>query len=211
MAATAKSATQFAIWLSMYEPKVFAALAAKAKAAKTAPKLSGLGQSSILATPISLTSVAPISMSSSSLPSIGSGSGFWSDITGALSSFGSGVSSAVSDVSSYLTSGGGFNHLASLATNFLNDKTAQTMQTQALRAQSGMAPANVGYAYNAAGQAVPVATNPYTGQVATNPYGQPYALNSAQLSSLQPSALSTYLPYIAGAGGLIAIIFFLNR
>lgn len=209
MAVTRQSAKEFLAWLYVYEPKVFAAVLKKAQAAKKAGQLGMLGQSVIPTVPISLSAVPSVSVSMPTDTGL-SGGGFWSDLASGLSSVGSDLSSAVSDATSYLTSGGGFAHLASLATTYLNDQTAKTIQTQALRAQAGMAPANVGYTTNSAGQVVPVATNPYTGQVALNPYGQPQAITPAMLQQMQPSAISQYLPYILGGGALLVLVLLLK-
>lgn len=92
---------------------------------------------------------------------------------------------ALSSVGSFLASVTGLTSLTNLATAIVKSNTPQaaTIATQVARVQNGVSPAPITYAYNSAGQLVPVLA---TGTSA------PMALTSQTLSNLIPSSVSSY-------------------
>lgn len=149
--------------------------------------------------------------------------GDWSSL---ISSIGSDLSSAVSDVGSYLQSSNGQSTLSSVIQQYLgSNNTAsqgQVLQTQAQRASAGQAPAAIGYAVTSSGQAVPVYTSStlppaLAGSIAagesipaTTVTGQTgYTLTPAMTAGLAPSGFSALLksPIAwAAAAGLAYLI-----
>jgi hypothetical protein len=175
-----------AAWLERYEPALFQALAARAN---VAPSTGALGD---------LTDF---------LSSAGS------DFSSIASDIGSGISSAASSVGDWLTTGGGTQALANLATTYVQTQQAQALTNlQIQRAQAGLAPAPVAVAQSAAGTPVPVYTSiaappPAGAQLVTLANGQQaYALTGSQVSSLaSPTNWSSYLPWALGAGALLLL------
>lgn len=113
-------------------------------------------------------------------------------ITDFLSSVGSTLSEAVSNVGSYLASSEGVKTLTGLGTAYLGYKQqSNVLKTQTQLAMAGMAPAPIMNTVGANGQIVPVYTP--TNQVAT----------SQLLMQLQPSVFQQYkMPILIGAGVL---------
>ncbi len=127
------------------------------------------------------------------------------DISSVLSSIGTGLSTAVSGVGSWLSNSSNIQGLTGAASSYFNSQAAASVgnaqnavfQTQLLRAQSGMAPAPINYSYNSSGQPVPM----YNGSM----------LSPSTLQTLVPTFLQKYGLYLAiGAAG-IALIFILRR
>lgn len=169
----------------------------------TGADLSSLSNPSALATiapttislaPLDLSSVdSSLSEATASVPDV-STEGIVSQIGGSLgrtvSSLGSDVVSAVSAVGSVLTTGGGLVALSNLARAYYGAQTAQAQVTamQIAQANQGLPPAPVGYAYNSAGQLVPVTA---TGAVT--------------------ASLSELLPYLLVGGGILLVIQLMGR
>lgn len=89
-----------------------------------------------------------------------SGFGDWSSI---LSSLGTDLSSAVTDVGNYLSSSAGQSSISGVVQQYLSSNNTSTqgqvLQTQVARAANGQAPAAIGYALASNGTAVPVYTS----------------------------------------------------
>lgn len=116
-------------------------------------------------------------------------------ITDFLSSIGTSIGDAVSNVGSYLASSEGVKTLTSLGTTYLGYKQqSNVLKTQVQLAMAGQAPAPIMNTVGANGQIVPVYTP--TNQVASNPL----------LARLQPSFLDQYkMPLLIG-GGILALV-----
>lgn len=112
-------------------------------------------------------------------------------------SVGSTLSSGVSNVAKFLTSGEGFATVAALGTAYMTTKAqGNVLQTQMNLAQAGMSPAPIQNAIGANGQIVPIDSRT----------GQPVI----DLSRYQPPFLQQYMvPMLIGGGILIA--FFMLR
>lgn len=138
------------------------------------------------------------------------------DFTDILSSIGSGISSAVSSVGSFLTSTQGLQTLATLGSSYMTTQA----QKNALNVQLATAAANK--------PAAPIQTvlNPATGQyqaVYTTVNGQQQVVTSQTAPQFYPtgnigaqtvaatSGLSQYLPYIAIGGGVLLLLLLMNR
>lgn len=177
------AAQALAAWLERYEPALFQALAVRAN---VTPGV-GLGDWSDI------------------LSSIGSG------VSSVASDIGSGISSAASGVGDWLTTGGGTQALANLATTYVQSQQAQSLTNlQIARAQQGLPPAPVAVAQSAYGAPVPIYTGqapPAGSQLVTLANGsQAYALTSGQVGSLtNPQTLTQYLPWMLG--GLAILVF----
>ena len=173
-----------AAWLERYEPALFQALAARAN---VTPSTGALGD----------------------LTDFLSAAG--SDLSSVASDIGSGISSAASGVGDWLTTGGGTQALANLATTYVQSQQAQSLTNlQIARAQAGLAPAPVAVAQTATGAPVPIYTGqapPAGSQLVTLANGsQAYALTSGQVGSLtNPQTLTQYLPWMLG--GLAILVF----
>ena len=220
---TKASATALAAWMLKHQPGVFAAIL---KAQGT--KLSGLGDATI--TPdmsqfditSSLAAAPDASYTASIDPSVADAT-----TSGLLSSLGSGLSSAVSNVGAFLLKGTAT--LAPVAIAALNaqsntaNRNAQlaVLGAQMNRAGAGLAPANVQYTANGTPVYVPTASP--TGGLTTIPagLGAPVTLPSGQvgytltpqsLTNLAPTFLQKYGIWIVGGGvALVAVILISRR
>lgn len=124
------------------------------------------------------------------------GLGDFSDI---LSSIGSGISTAVSNVGSFLTSPAGMTTLTTIGTAYLNNQTqSNVLNAQVKIAQAGKTVAPIQTVYN-----------PNTGQYEASytTAGAQYPVTSQLLSSITPaSSMQQYLPYLLIGGGLLVVL-----
>lgn len=121
-------------------------------------------------------------------------------ITDILSSIGAGVSSAVKNVGSFLTSTKGLETLGALGSTYLATKTQQNvLQTQVALAQAGYSPAPITNVMGPNGTMVPI----------YQPTQQP--VSAAMLAQLQPSFIERYGIYLALGGAAILALFLLRR
>jgi hypothetical protein len=226
-------AVKLAAWLYQYHPTIFRKMLASARVAQktnAAPgtalptskvvslsqyrarrTVSGLGDLSSILSSIgsSLDSSASSAISSAvAAPSAsGSSGGFWSSLGSDLSSAGSSVLSGVSDVGSYLTTGGGLGALTGLANNYfaaqsqssvINAQAAQQqaiLQAQAQAVARGGYPQPVSYTTNALGQQVPM----YSGAAGMIP------ITGTNFSTIFQN--TSWIPWALGGGvALIALI-----
>ena len=136
------------------------------------------------------------------------------DWTSLLSSIGSGIASAVSNVASYVGSAAGVNSLTSLAQTYLTSKNQKNaLQVQLAQAQAAKPPAPIETRYDAATNTyVPVYTPAPTASV-PNPTPIPLTadLSAQLLSQTQGFNWQKWLPWIAGGGaGLILLVIVLH-
>lgn len=115
-------------------------------------------------------------------------------ITDFLSSVGSSIGSAVTNVAKYVTSSEGLNSLVNLGGSILQSKAQQNvLKTQLNLAQAGLAPAPIVNAQNPTGSIVPVPVYQPTNMPVT----------TSLLQNLQPSFFQQYaVPIALGVGGL---------
>lgn len=137
----------------------------------------------------------------------GNDSGFWSSLGSGLSSFASGTAHVIASVAANLTNPATLASAgtvaatvikANAATSVANAQEQAVLATQLARVQAGVTPAPIQYGTNAAGQRVPMVYNSATGQY------QP--ATPQVLSSLMPSTLPSWLPWVLG-GGLVLTLF----
>lgn len=193
------NAHKLALWIAAHEPQFFAMLEERANVAAAMK-------------PVSAPMASPVAQPSGA--KVGGFAGFWSSLSSDLSSVGSDLSGAVSKVGSYIASPSGASTLSNLAGSYFNYRTAtsgnslqnQILGAQIANAQMGLSPQPVTYQTNALGQTVPV----YAG---TNSLGQPmsYGITSANVGSLYPSTMSSYLPWILGGGAALVLLMLLMR
>lgn len=184
----------FAAWLALHEPALFAALEARAAAGGTAAGRTAAGRTGAAGAPAQL----------------GSWTSILSDVSSGISSAMSDAGSAISSVGGYLTSSSGLSSLSALANTYLTSQAQQQVtQAQLSLAQSGQAPAPISYEQTASGQVMPI----YSGaqsidtvpvQLANGSVGS--AITSSGLAQLTGGGLSSYLPWLIGAGALAAIL-----
>ena len=110
------------------------------------------------------------------------------------------LGSALASVGAFLASATGLTAMTNLGTAYYKANTpqAQTIATQAARVAAGQNPAAITYAYNSAGQLVPVLSS--AGGTVNTP------LTQQSLNSLLPSSLSTYAVPILVIGVVAALL-----
>lgn len=134
------------------------------------------------------------------MPELGKGLG---DFTDVLSSIGSGLETAVSNVGSFLTSSAGMTSISQLGSAYLNSQAAKSaVNLQASRAQSGLSPAPIQTIYNPA-------TQQYEAVLTQGANTIP--LSTQLRSSLMPAGLPSWAPWAIGGGALLVILLMLRR
>lgn len=228
---TKASATAMAAWLLKTHPGIFAAILKRQGA-----KLSGLGDASTIdmslfptdtsgMTATDFSSVAPVDTSGLTATDFSSIAPVDTSVANVttpdlLSSLGSGLSSAVSNVGSFLLKG--TTALAPVAIAALNAQTSTANRNAQLavlgaqmnRANAGLAPANI--AYTASGTPVYVPSAPASGGLTSLPagLGAPVTLSNGQtgytltpqaLANVAPTFLQQYGIWLIGGGALIVL------
>jgi hypothetical protein len=135
------------------------------------------------------------------------GMGDWTDTLSTIASdVGSGISSAVGAVGSFVSNPANVNALSSVASAYFKSQTpsptlasaqSSVLQTQLARAQAGLPPAPIGY--NASGQPVYQSAS------------GAYSLTPSTLAGLQPSFLQKYGMILAIGGGAVLLLALLTR
>lgn len=136
------------------------------------------------------------------LPTVAKGA--LGDFTDILSSIGNSLSSAVTNVGSYLTSSQGMDTIGKLGAAYLNTKASQNaVATNLQRAQSGLQAAPIQTVFNPS-------TQTYEAVVA-QPTGQFIPLNTSVRSALLPAGMPTWVPWAIGGAGLLLVVLLLRR
>lgn len=227
--ATPQGALALAAWLRTYHGPLYARLATLAGTklgcvACDSKGLGALGQDvpldistidpSIALDTIDPSTFAPITIDAgSSLPDIVAASDASStaaDLVPASSSSPSWLSSTLSSVGNFLTTGGGIASALNLGTALVQNQTQRAvLGVQMARVSAGYNPAAIGYTTNrVTGQATPYLQSTYPGIA--------YPATPSLLSSLTPSYgmsqfLSTYGIWLAAAAGLLLIVSIARR
>lgn len=234
---TPASAKALSVWMLKNQPGVFATIL-KTHAKQHGMKLSGLGDdelqpvdvtaqySDVELQPVDVTAqysadLNPVNVTANYIDTSAANI----STPGLLSTLGSDVSGAVSNVASFLLKGTAV--LAPVAVAALRAQTANTaanaqariLATQASRAYAGAAPANIQYAANGTPVYVPTAqvAGGYTtmpaglGATVTMPNGQVgYTLTPTALSNLSPSFFQKYGVWLIGGGAALALALILS-
>lgn len=126
-----------------------------------------------------------------------------SGFTDILSSIGTGLSSAVSSVGSFLSSPAGLTTVGTLGATYLQSQAAkQAVNVNLARAQSGVQAAPIQTVYNPS-------TRQYEAQL-VQPTGQSIQLTPSIMRSIAPG-MPTWAPWAIGGVALIALLLFLRR
>lgn len=173
----------------------------------TTPDLSSLSVEDITPTSELMSAFDPVTVASA-----GDSSGFWSSLGSGLSSFASGTAHVIASVAQNLTNPQTLANAGSLAatvikanaaTSVANAQEQAVLATQIARVQAGVTPAAIQYGTNAAGQRVPLVYNTATRQ---------YQATTPQvLSSLMPSSLPSWLPWVLGGGLVLTLVLSSSR
>lgn len=137
-----------------------------------------------------------------------SSGGFWGSLGDAFSSAGTVIGAVARNLTNPTTlaaAGGLASSIiqSNAATQVANAQQQAVLATQLARVQGGVSPAPIQYATTATGQKVPMYYNPSTGQY--------QAATPQVLSSLIPSGLPSWLPWVVGGGIVISLFFASSR
>jgi hypothetical protein len=216
MSATLRGGVNLAYWLAKVHPELFNALIAPAaqrqrKMGALGDDGSGLdftidypsgysaGDTSYLSSQIPTIDPSLLALPDPQLSSVGIDAALTTpsvpiDTSGATAptSSAGGLGGALASIGSFLSSAAGLTSLSNLATAVYKANTPQaaTVATQIARVQGGTTPAPITYAYNSAGQLVPVLAKANTAGVSLTPQS---------LAGLVPSSLTPYVvPTVIG-------------